>query len=125
MNRWVFTGLLLVSAWTRAGDWVQLSSDDSSRLMLDAASVQRNASNEVRFQVKRIHSAQKDMMGLSYNATRNDYLLACQSGQILRRQQFLLQDDEVVWTFPESTKAQKAAPELSDTVVQEVCRARP
>ncbi len=125
MNRIVFTGLLLLSVWARAGDWVQLSSDDSSRLMLDAASVQRNASNEVRFQIQRIHNAQKDMMGLSYNAIRNDYLLACQSGQILRRQQFLLQDDEVVWTFPESTKVQKATPELSETVIQEVCRARP
>lgn len=123
MNKLVFTALLLVSAWSRAEDWVLLSSDGASRILLDAASIERNASNEVRFQVRRTLGAQRDMMGLGYNATQSRYVLACESGQILFRQQFLLQGEEVVWTFPESGKPQKAGDELPEAVLSTVCPA--
>jgi hypothetical protein len=113
---------LVLSTSAHAEDWVLLSSDDTSRTLLDAASVQRKSSDEVRFQIQRVHSAQKDMMGLQYNITRSRYLLNCQSGLVLFRQQFLLQDDEVVWTFPESDKAQKASMELPDGVMADICR---
>lgn len=122
MRKFVAAAVLLLSTSAYAEDWVLLSSDDSSRTLLDAASVQRKASTEVRFQIQRVHSAQKDMMGLQYNITRSRYLLDCQSGLVLFRQQFLLQDNEVVWTFPESDKAQKASMELPDGVMADICR---
>lgn len=122
MRKFVVAAALVLSTSAHAEDWVLLSSDDSSRTLLDAASVQRKSSDEVRFQIQRVHSAQKDMMGLQYNITRSRYLLDCQSGLVLFRQQFLLQDDEVVWTFPESDKAQKASMELPDGVMAHICR---
>jgi hypothetical protein len=122
MRKFVVAAVLVLSTSAHAEDWVLLSSDDTSRTLLDAASVQRKASNEVRFQIQRVHSAQKDMMGLQYNTTRSRYLLDCQSGLVLFRQQFLLQDDEVVWTFPESDKVQKASMELPDGVMADICR---
>jgi hypothetical protein len=122
MRKFVVAAALVLSTSAHAEDWVLLSSDDTSRTLLDAASVQRKSSDEVRFQIQRVHSAQKDMMGLQYNITRSRYLLNCQSGLVLFRQQFLLQDDEVVWTFPESDKAQKASMELPDGVMADICR---
>ena len=122
MRKFVVAVALVLSTSAHAENWVLLSSDDSSRTLLDAASVQRKSSDEVRFQIQRVHSAQKDMMGLQYNITRSRYLLNCQSGLVLFRQQFLLQDDEVVWTFPESDKAQKASMELPDGVMADICR---
>jgi hypothetical protein len=122
MRKFVVAAALVLSTSAHAENWILLSSDDSSRTLLDAASVQRKSSDEVRFQIQRVHSAQKDMMGLQYNITRSRYLLNCQSGLVLFRQQFLLQDDEVVWTFPESDKAQKASMELPDGVMADICR---
>lgn len=121
MGKFVWAGLLLLSAAAHAQEWVLLTSDETSRTLLDVASVERNASDEVRFQLKRVHTGQKDMMGLQYNATSSRYVLDCQSGLILFRQQFLLKDEEVVWTFPESGKAQKASMELPDAVIDAVC----
>lgn len=122
MHRFIFAVVFWASGASHAADWVVLTSDESSRILLDLASVERKAPDEVRFRVKRIHSGQKDMMGLQYNATLGRYVLACDSGIVMFRQQFLLKDDEVVWTFPESGKAQKASQELSDAVIGAVCK---
>lgn len=125
MKRFVLAGCLLASAASQAGpqgaDWVPVASGDTGRILLDAASVERNASNEVRFQVRRILSSQQDMMGLGYNATQSRYVLSCDAGQILFRQQFLLQGDEVVWTFPESSKPQRAGDELPEILLETLC----
>lgn len=122
MGKFVLAGLLWFSAGAYAQEWVLLTSDEASRILLDVASLERNAPDEVRFQLKRVHTGQKDMMGLQYNATSSRYVLDCQSGLILFRQQFLLKDEEVVWTFPESGKAQKASLELPDAVIDAICR---
>ncbi len=121
MNKFVVAWCLLVSAWARAADWVPVASSDDTRILLDAASVERTASNEVRFQLRRLLGGQRDMMGLGYNATQSRYVLSCDSGQILFRQQFLLQGEEVVWTFPESSKPQKAGDELPETLLETLC----
>lgn len=121
MNRFVFALLMLASASAGAEEWVTLSSDGSSRILLDAGSVERKPQGESSFRIKRIYGAQKDMMGLGYNATLSRYVLSCRTGEVLFRQQFLLQDDEVVWTFPESGKVQKASLELPDAVVGAIC----
>lgn len=122
MGKFVWAAWLLFAAGAHAQEWVLLTSDETSRTLLDAASVERNAPDEVRFQLKRVHTGQKDMMGLQYNATSSRYVLDCQAGLLLFRQQFLLKDEEVVWTFPESGKAQKASMELPEAVIDAVCR---
>lgn len=121
MRKFVLLTFLLVSCVAQADDWALVSSDDASRTFLGPVAVTSKATDEVRFKIRQVHNTQKDMMGLFFNTTEKVYVLACRSRQMLFRQQFLLVDDEIVWSFPESKKVQKASLELSDEVLVKVC----
>ncbi len=117
--------LMFSSAFARSDDWVLLSSDELSNTFFNASSVKRSSSKQVQFQTKVIYRSQRDMMGLQHTAALTNYTASCQSGQILFRQKFLLNDDEIVWTFPASDKKQKITMELSDEVLGKVCANNP
>lgn len=112
---------MFFSVLAKGDDWILLSSDELSSTFLDASSVKRTSSKQVQFQVKLIFRYPRDMMGLQHNAASTKYTVSCKSGLIFFRQKFLLNDDEIVWTFPASNKKQKAELELSDEVLGKVC----
>ncbi len=113
--------LLCWSGAARSADWVLVSSDETARTYLDASSVSRGASGETRFSLKLAYNNRRDMMSLEYNGALKNVVIACSSGMVLYRQQFLLNDDEVVWTFPESSKPDKADKELPEAIIRKVC----
>lgn len=125
MKKLIFLGLLFFSALAKSEDWLQLSSDELSSTFLDASSVKRASPKQVQFQIKRVFRSPRDMMGLQHNAAFTKYTVSCQSGLILLRQKFLLNDDEIVWTFPASNEKQKVKLELSDAVIDKVCPNNP
>lgn len=121
MKKIIFLAFVFLSALAKADDLILLSSDEVSSTFLDASSVKRISSQQVQFQIKQIYRSQRDMMGLQHNAASTKYTVACQSGLIHSRQKFLLNEDEIVWTFPASNKKQKAKLELSDEVLEKIC----
>lgn len=109
------------SAVGTGGNWILLASDGSSSQFISTAATDGAPSGEARAQVKTVFRSAKDMMGLSYNASLTTYRLSCASAQVLSRQRFLLDDDLVVWTFPEVTDAQSARRELSESALNVIC----
>lgn len=121
MKKIIFFVLICLSALVKGDDRILLSSDELSSTFLDTSSVKRQSSNQVQFQAKVIFRSQRDMMGLKHNAASTTYTVSCKSGLILSRQKFLLNDGEIVWTFPASDKKQKIELELSDEALEKVC----
>lgn len=121
MKKIVFLVLMFFSALAKGDDWVLLSSDQLSSTFLDGLSVKRTSSQQAQFQIKLVFRYPRDMMGLQHNAASTKYTVSCKSGLILFRQKFLLNDDEIVWTFPASNEKQKAKLELPDEVLDKVC----
>lgn len=121
MKTLAFVLLLCLSAAARGEDWVLISADDTARIFLDASSLSRATPGETRFTLKLAYKSRRDMMSLEYNAALKKLVVACETGLVLYQQQFLLNDDEVVWTFPESTKTEKAERQLPQAVISRVC----
>lgn len=113
--------LLCLSGMARSEDWALIATDDTARTFLDASSVSRATSGETRFSIKLVYHNRRDMMSLEYNGALKHFVLACGSGLMLYRQQFLMNDAEVVWTFPESSKHEKANRELPEAIIRKVC----
>ena len=121
MKKLIFLVLIIFSPLAKSADWVLLSNDELSSTFLDVHSLKRTSSKQVQFQIKMVFRSQRDMMGLLHNAASTNYKVSCQSGLIVFRQKFLLNDDEIVWTHPASNQKQKVALELSDEVLRKVC----
>ncbi len=117
----MFTLLLCLSVAARGEDWVLISADDTTRIFLDASSVNRATPGEPRITLKLAYSNRRDMMSLEYNGALKKLVIACEKGLVLYQQQFLLNDDDVVWTFPETTKPEPVGKALPDAVVRKVC----
>jgi hypothetical protein len=122
MKAFVLMMCLTTAAAAHAGDWVVLASDTTSRTLVDTSSIKRDASDQVSFRIKQVFSTTKDMMGLRYDAAQSDYRISCQSSLVLFRQQFLMDGDEIVWTYPASDKSQKTSLELPEAVTSAICR---
>lgn len=125
MKKLIFLGLLFFSALAKSEDWIPLSSDELSSTFIHVSSVQRASPKQVQFQIKQVFRSARDMMGLQHNAASTNYTISCQSGLVLLQQKFLLNDDDIVWTFPASNNKQKAKLELSDEVLDKVCPKNP
>ena len=121
MKTLMFAVLLCLSVAARGEDWILISADDTARIFVDASSIIRGPSGETRFTLKFAYQDRRDMMSLEYNAALKKLVVACEQGLVLHQQQFLLNDDEVVWTFPESAKPEKAGKELPEAVIRKVC----
>ena len=117
--------LLFLSLSAKGDDWVFVSSDELSKTFLDASSIKRTSSKQENFQIKHVFLSQRDMMGLQHTAALIKYRISCHRELILFQQKFLLNGDEIVWTFPASEKKQNVTLELSDEVLKKVCRADP
>ena len=113
--------LLLVSPLALGEEWILLASDSLNNTYLNADSATRNAAEETRFRIKLVYNKKRDMMGLRYDIATTDYVVACSSNRILSSQRFLLDGDQIVWTFPPANENVKADAELPVAVLSRVC----
>jgi hypothetical protein len=60
-------------------------------------------------------------MGLAYNISADEYLFSCESNLILAKQQFLFNDEELVWTFPKIIKSEKISTKIHDESFKAAC----
>ena len=72
-------------------------------------------------QVKSVYKNQRDLMGLSYNVSNNEYLYSCESNLALEKQQFLFNDEELVWTFPKVINPEKITIKIPDEPLKVAC----
>lgn len=121
MLGFILFACILSSTARSAEDWTQVASDDSATLSMRVDPVREANPASVRLQVRVLYRKPRDMMGLAFDGTTTDYLLSCRSGEILRKQQMLFNGEERVWTFPESTRAVKAATEIAPEVERRAC----
>ncbi len=121
MNITVFIALVFFSATARAENWVLLAKDEAAKTFVDAPAAQDGGHADIRFRIKEVYSARKDMMGLEYTASMRTYVLSCKSKMISFRQQFLLMDEQIVWTYPAVTDVRKAGQELPADVLARLC----
>ncbi len=122
MKKIVLTVLLGLSSAAQGQEWSLLAEDGSTRTFLATPSAGVNERGEIQLQIKTVFINRMDMMGLQYDASLKKYLVSCNAGTVLSRQQFLLNGDEVVWTFPESRKEQKASMEIAPDVLGKICQ---
>ncbi len=114
--------LLCLSAAAQGEEWMPLSADEGAQTLLAISPARADRPGELQVQIKTAFINRMDMMGLQYDASLKKYVVSCASGTILSRQQFLLSGEEVVWTFPESRKEQKASPEIAPEVMNKICQ---
>ena len=120
-NKLILAALVLISSVASAEDWVPLSSDEASTIFMSASPAAPAQASQVRLHIKLVYKRQRDLMGLAYNTTKNDYLISCASNEILSKQQFLFHDAELVWTFPESTKREMAGADIPQAALSKAC----
>jgi hypothetical protein len=121
IHKIIFASLLFVPTLAFSSDWIFLSEDDKSRVFISVDSLDKTSPREVRVQVKSIYTNQRDMMGLTYNISVDEYLFACESSQILGKQQFLFNDDNLVWTFPKIIKTEKINIKIPEEPIRVAC----
>jgi hypothetical protein len=61
-------------------------------------------------------------MGLKYNLAINLYVISCEFDLLDYKQQFAFNNDELIWTCPGSTKAEKASIEIPKKVLEQICQ---
>lgn len=121
VHKIIFASFLFVSTSAFSSDWIFLSEDDKSRVFISIDSLDKASPKEARLHVKSIYKNQRDMMGLAYNISVDEYLFACESSQILGKQQFLFNDDDLVWTFPKIIKTEKINIKIPDEPLRVAC----
>lgn len=120
MNKIFLIILLFNSAFARAEDWKLISTDNLSNTFLSNEKI-IDLDNKKRFKVKSIFKNSRDIMGLQYNSTITSFIISCELDLINARQQFAFNGNELVWTFPESTKDERASAEIPKKALEEVC----
>ena len=121
MRKFIFAVLLLISAAARGNETVLLSTDELSRTFLILPLDDKTEGNKIRFQIKVVFNTPRDMMGLSFNATTKTYVISCKQDRILLKQEFLLDNDITVWTFPASKNKGKLSSEFSRDILAKIC----
>lgn len=117
----VFIVLILLSASAQSDEWIIFDSDDGSIISAQILPADPPGSKNTRLRTKIAHKNRRDMMGLAYNSTVYEYLISCGSDEIYQRTQFLFDDDQLVWTFPESTKTFRASAEIAEMILRRAC----
>ena len=121
MRNIIFVNFLFAPAAALCSDWIALSQDDQSRVFISLDPLDKSSPREVRVQVKSIYTNQRDLMGLSYNISKNEYLYSCESNLALEKQQFLFNDEELVWTFPKVIHPEKINIKIPDEPLKVAC----
>ena len=121
VNKIIFVNFLFVPTAVLSSDWIFLSQDDQSRVFISVDSLDKVSPREVRVQVKSVYTNQRDLMGLSYNVSKNEYLYSCESNLALEKQQFLFNDEELVWTFPKVVNLEKINIKMPDEPLKVAC----
>jgi hypothetical protein len=117
----IFVNFLFVPIAALSSDWIPLTQDDQSRVFISLDPLGKASPREVRVQVKSIYTNQRDLMGLSYNISNNEYLYSCESNLALEKQQFLFNDEELVWTFPKVINPEKINIKIPDEPLKMAC----
>jgi len=117
----IFVNFLFVPIAALSSDWIPLTQDDQSRVFISLDPLGKASPREVRVQVKSIYTNQRDLMGLSYNISNNEYLYSCESNLALEKQQFLFNDEELVWTFPKVINPEKINIKIPDEPLKVAC----
>jgi hypothetical protein len=120
VGKTLFFILLFLSLAARAESWVLVSSDDSSKVFLSYEK-KFTVQGKKSFKLKFVFNGYRDLMGLKYNSTESLYVISCDLDLIYSKQQFAFDDVELVWTFPETNKHEKASTALPKDVLEEVC----
>ena len=121
MRKIIFVNFLFAPAAALCSDWIALSQDDQSRVFISVDSLDKASPREVQVQVKSVYKNQRDLMGLSYNVSNNEYLYSCESNLALEKQQFLFNDEELVWTFPKVINPEKITIKIPDEPLKVAC----
>jgi hypothetical protein len=121
VNKIIFVNFLFVPTAVLSSDWIFLSQDDQSRVFISVDPLDKVSPREVRVQVKSVYTNQHDLMGLSYNVSKNEYLYSCESNLALEKQQFLFNDEELVWTFPKVVNPEKINIKMPDEPLKVAC----
>jgi hypothetical protein len=121
MRKIIFVNFLFAPAAALCSDWITLSQDDQSRVFISLDPLDKASPREVRVQVKSIYTNQRDLMGLTYNISKNEYLYSCESNLALEKQQFLFNDEELVWTFPKVINPEKINIKIPDEPLKVAC----
>jgi hypothetical protein len=121
VNKIIFVNFLFVPIAALSSDWISLSQDDQSRVFISVDSLDKASPREVQVQVKSVYKNQRDLMGLSYNVSNNEYLYLCESNLALEKQQFLFNDEELVWTFPKVINPEKINIKIPDEPLKVAC----
>ena len=121
VNKIIFVNFLFVPIAALSSDWISLSQDDQSRVFISVDSLDKASPREVQVQVKSVYKNQRDLMGLSYNVSNNEYLYSCESNLALEKQQFLFNDEELVWTFPKVINPEKITIKIPDEPLKVAC----
>jgi len=121
VNKIIFMNFLFAPIAALSSDWITLSQDDQSRVFISVDPLDKVSPREVRVQVKSVYTNQRDLMGLSYNVSKNEYLYSCESNLALEKQQFLFNDEELVWTFPKVINPEKINIKIPDEPLKVAC----
>jgi hypothetical protein len=121
VNKIIFVNFLFAPIAALSSDWIALSQDDQSRVFISVDPLDKVSPREVRVQVKSVYTNQHDLMGLSYNVSKNEYLYSCESNLALEKQQFLFNDEELVWTFPKVINPEKINIKMPDEPLKVAC----
>jgi len=121
VNKIIFVNFLFAPIAALSSDWIALSQDDQTRVFISVDPLDKVSPREVRVQVKSVYTNQRDLMGLSYNVSKNEYLYSCESNLALEKQQFLFNDEELVWTFPKVINPEKINIKMPDEPLKVAC----
>ena len=117
----IFVNFLFAPIAALSSDWIPLTQDDQSRVFISLVPLDKASPREVRVQVKSFYTNRRDLMGLSYNISKNEYLYSCESNLALEKQQFLFNDEELVWTFPKVIHPEKINIKIPDEQLKVAC----
>jgi len=117
----IFVNFLFAPIAALSSDWIPLTQDDQSRVFISLVPLDKASPREVRVQVKSFYTNRRDLMGLSYNISKNEYLYSCESNLALEKQQFLFNDEELVWTFPKVINPEKINIKIPDEPLKVAC----
>ena len=120
MNKFLFLVLLLISLAARSEDWIVISTDNTSKLFLsNEKSITVKGKKLIK--IKSTFNDYRDLMGLKYNSTISIYVTSCELDLVDSKQQFAFNDNELVWTFPETNKREKASLAIPKEALDYVC----
>lgn len=122
INKVFFVYCLLVPITALSTDWIILSRDDQEQVFISTTALDKIGSRDLRLQIKYIYATQRDLMGLAYNISTDEFLFSCETNLVLAKQKFLFNDEELVWTFPKTINKEKISAKIPDKLLREACQ---